>query len=57
VRLEADRARVQLAVKPLDVGLQKRALDFDRQVADTQVEQLFVGETVPGESIAHGRTF
>ena len=54
---EADSAGVQLAVKALDVGLQKRALDLDWQVADTQVKQLFVAETLPRESIAHGQAF
>src|SRR5687767_13729453 len=52
---KADSAAVQLAVKPLDVGLQKRPLDFDWQVANAQLQQLFVTETVPGESITHWR--
>jgi hypothetical protein len=39
------------------VGFEKRALDFDRQIADAQVEQLLVGEAPPGESVAHGGTF
>ena len=34
--------------------LQKRPLDLDGEVADAQVEQLFVAETMPGESVAHG---
>ena len=36
------------------MGFEERPLDFDRQVADTQVKQLLVAETVPGESVAHG---
>jgi len=36
------------------VRLQKRPLDLDGEVADAQVEQLFVAETMPGESVAHG---
>ena len=53
MRLKANAACVQFAVKPLDLGFQERPLDFDRQVADTEVEQLFVAETLPGESVAH----
>jgi hypothetical protein len=36
------------------VGLEKRPLDFDGKVADAQVKQLLVTETMPGESITHG---
>jgi hypothetical protein len=39
------------------VRFEKGALDFDWQIADAQVEQLLVGETPPGESVAHGGTF
>ena len=38
VRFEADSARIEFAVKPLDLRLQKRPLDFDGQVADAQVK-------------------
>jgi hypothetical protein len=55
--LEANPARIQLAIKPLDVRFEKRALDFDRQIADAQVKQLLVAETLPGESVAHGGPF
>jgi hypothetical protein len=51
---EANSTAVELAVEALYVRLQKRPLDFDGKVADAQVEQLFVAETMPGESIAHG---
>ena len=36
------------------MGFEERPFNFDRQVADTQVKQLLVAETVPGESVAHG---
>ena len=57
---EANSARVELAVKAFDVGLQKRPLDFDGQVADAQVKQLFVAETMreltgPGQIRADNR--
>ena len=51
---EADSAGIELAVEPFYVGFEKRPLDFDGQVADAQVKQLFVTETMPGESVAHG---
>jgi hypothetical protein len=35
-------------------SLEKRPLDFDGKVADAQVKQLLVTETMPGESITHG---
>src|SRR5262249_41687229 len=54
MRFETDSTGVQLAVKPLDVGLEKRPLDFDREVADAQVKQLLIAETMPGETVAHG---
>ncbi len=54
---KANSARIQLAIKPLDVRFEKRALDFDWQIADAQVKQLLVAETLPGESVAHGGTF
>ena len=55
--LEANSAGVELAVKAFYVGLQKRPLDFNGKVADAQVKQLFVAETMPGESVAHGERF
>jgi hypothetical protein len=36
------------------MGLEKRPLDLDREVADAQVKQLLVTETMPGESVTHG---
>ena len=51
---EADSAGVQLVVKPYNLPLDKRPLDFYGEVADAQVEQLLIAETMPGESVAHG---
>jgi|ERR1700752_57267 len=51
---EANATRVELAVKPFYMEFQKRPLYFDGEVADAQVKQLFVAETMPGESVAHG---
>ena len=51
---KANSAYVEFVVEALYVGLQKRPLDFDVEVSDAQVEQLFVAETMPGESVAHG---
>ena len=51
---EANSTGVELAVEAFYVRLQKRPLDFDGKVADAQVKQLFVAETMPGESVAHG---
>jgi hypothetical protein len=53
VRFEADSAVIQLTIEPYYVGFEERPFNFDRQVADTQVKQLLVAETVPGESVAH----
>jgi len=53
VRLEADAAIVEFAVEALDVGLEKRTFDLDWEVANANVEQLFVAETLPGKSITH----
>jgi len=36
------------------MGFEKRPLDFDWQVADAQVKQLLIAETMPGESVGHG---
>ena len=54
MRFEANSTQVELVVETLDVRLQKRPLDLDGEVADAQVEQLFVAETMPGESVTHG---
>jgi hypothetical protein len=35
------------------VRFEKRALDLQIKVANTQIEQMLVAETVPGEAIAH----
>jgi hypothetical protein len=43
MRLEPDPSRIKLLVKPPDLRLEKRPLDFDRQVRDSQIEQLLVG--------------
>jgi hypothetical protein len=51
---EADSTGVQLAIEALDVGLEKRPLNLDGEVADAQVKQLLIAETMPGESVAHG---
>ena len=51
---EADSAGVQLAVKPDDLGFDKRTLDFYGEIADAQVKQLLIAEAMPGESVAHG---
>jgi hypothetical protein len=34
---EADSTGIQLTVEPLDVRFEKRALDFDWQIANTQI--------------------
>ena len=52
--LEADSAGVQLTVKSFNLGFDKRTLDFYGEVADAQVKQLLIAETMPGESVAHG---
>jgi hypothetical protein len=57
VWFEANPAGVEFAVEPLDVRFEKRAFDFDWQIADAQVKQLLVAQTLPGESVAHGATF
>jgi hypothetical protein len=36
------------------VGFEERPFDFDGQVADAKIKQLFVAQTMPGESVAHG---
>jgi hypothetical protein len=54
MRFEANSPQVELVVEALDMRLQKRPLDLNGEVADAQVKQLFVAETMPGESVAHG---
>src|ERR1041384_8119291 len=54
MRFEANSPGIELAVEALNVGFEKRTLDFNGQVADAQVKQLFVAEPMPGESVAHG---
>jgi hypothetical protein len=56
VRLEPDAATVEFTVKSLDVWLEKRALDFEGQVANAQIEQVLVREAIPGKTIAHAGT-
>jgi hypothetical protein len=38
VGFEANSAGIELAVEPFNMGFEKRAFDFYRQIADTQIE-------------------
>src|SRR5437868_1198537 len=51
---EADSAGIELVVKAFYVRFEKRPLDFYRKVADAQIKQLLIAETMPRESVAHG---
>ena len=51
---ESDAARVELIVKAFDVRFEKRPFDFYWEIADAQIKQLLIAETMPGESVAHG---
>jgi hypothetical protein len=53
VWFEPNAATVQFAIEAFDLGLKERTLDFDRQVADAEIEQLLIRQSVPGESVAH----
>ena len=57
MRFEANASSIELAVKSFYMGFKKRPLDFDRQVADAQIKQLLVTQTMPGETVAHVRPF
>ena len=52
VRFEANASSVEFPVEAFDVRLEKRVLDLDRQIANPQVEQLFVSKIVPWKPVA-----
>jgi hypothetical protein len=53
VRFETNASFIELAVETLDVWLEERTLDLDLKIADPHVEQVLVGELVPGKPVAH----
>jgi hypothetical protein len=53
VRFESNASFIEFAVETLDVRLEKRSLNLERKVADPQVKQVFVRQTIPGKTVAH----
>ncbi len=53
MRLEANATTVQFTVETLDVGLEERTFDLNGEIADAEVQQLFIRQTMPGKPITH----
>src|SRR5688500_10961836 len=54
VRLEHDRAGVELLVELRDAPLEPRAFDRHPEILESDLEQTFFAETLPRESRGHG---
>src|SRR6267378_5255050 len=53
VGLKSNAAIIQFAIETLDVRLEKRSLDLDGKIANTQLEQMLVRQAMPGKTVAH----
>ena len=52
MRLKANAASIQFAIKAFDVRFKKRSLDFQRKIANAQVEQLLISQFIPRKTVA-----